>query len=50
MANKSVFNKKKVQQQIDFLNKNPHLKINDKGLNEKQLVKLYKKHFNHGKS
>ena len=45
MKNKNVFNVKKLQKQIDFLNKNNDLKINTEGLSEKEILKLYKKHF-----
>jgi len=47
MKNKSKnsFDVKRIQKQIDFLNKNPHLKISTEGLNEKEILELYKKHF-----
>jgi hypothetical protein len=42
---KNSFDVKRIQKRIDFLNKNPHLKISIEGLSEKEILELFKKHF-----
>lgn len=42
---KNCFDVEKIQSQIDFLNKNPHLQISTEGKSNTEILELYKKHF-----